>query len=221
MGDEVEKTKEEIAREIATQTQQADELAQLEEMLKRNIVEWQLEKVTYRVRKPTYKERQEIRQIKIKRHNELRADPNWKYEQHLIKEYEKKGISIAQMINRMLELTHQIEELELKLAELGNASEKDTKAILDLKIQISNLMIERNTISIEKNELLSESIESELLVLVNSYTCYLVLEKKDGENWIRVFNSYDDFMNSENDNLLRYAGHYLSLIIYQVGKENE
>lgn len=209
--------KQELAKKLTEEIQQMDNLKELEEMLKKNYIQWDLDGITYRVRKPNYQEHQKLRREKIKKHNELRNDPNWKYEEQLIQEYEEKGKNIAKMTEKQLEIGKNIEELELKLAELGNVSEKDTKAIIDLKIEIFNLMSEQRTISLEKIELLSYSIESELTVLVNSYICYLVLEKMEsGENWIRVFDSYENFMNSDNDTLLNMAGHYLSLIVRNI-----
>lgn len=217
---DLNKTKEQDAKEITEQIKQADELAELEQMLKNNIIIWDVDGITYRVRKPNYREREEIRKERIRKHNELRKDPNYKYEAQLIKEYEAKGINIAGMEQKMLEITHQIETLQLKLAEFGNASEKDTQAIVTLKAEIFNLMTERAEISLEKGDLLSESIQNELLIFVNSYTCYLILEKKINEDWTRAFESYEEFMNSDNDKLLGKAGHYLNLLIFKLGQEN-
>ena len=137
-------------------------------------------------------------------------------------EYEKKGINIAEITKKQLELTSQIEETELRLAKLGEEKEKDVKAITELKVNIYNLMAERNSLSLEKMELLSDSIENELLIFINSYTCALVLEQKEsGNNWVKVFNSYDDFTKSNRSNLIEKASYYLSLIIFRPNVENE
>ena len=207
-------SKEQEAIKISNSIKMANELEKLEEMLKNNIIYFPFEGKEYRVRKPNYKEKQEIRELKIKRHNELRNTPSWKYEAQLITELEAKGVSIAGLINKMLTLQQQIEELQLKLAEFGDQKEEDNKIISDLKLQIYNLLVEQRNVALEKAEYLSESIESELLSLINSYTCYLGLELKEGENWNRAFNSYEDFMNSDKEELLNATAHYMSLLIY-------
>jgi len=207
-------SKEQEAIKIFNSIKMANELEKLEEMLKNNIIYFPFEGKEYRVRKPNYKEKQEIRELKIKRHNELRNTPSWKYEAQLITELEAKGVSIAGLINKMLTLQQQVEELQLKLAEFGDQKEEDNKIISDLKLQIYNLLVEQRNVALEKAEYLSESIESELLSLINSYTCYLGLELKEGENWNRAFNSYEDFMNSDKEELLNATAHYMSLLIY-------
>jgi hypothetical protein len=212
MSEEIRK---EEATKITEAISQAEELDKLEEMIRNNIIYFPFEEKEYRVRKPNYKEKQEIREVKIKRHNELRNDPVWKYEAELIKELDKKGISIVNMQNRMLEIHQKIEELQLKLAEFGDQKEEDNKIITDLKLQIYNLLVEQRGVSLEKAEYLSESIEAELLSLINSYTCYIGLEIKESDNWVRAFKNYDEFMNSEKEELLNRTGHYMSLLIYR------
>lgn len=214
MSEEQKLTKEQEAIKITNSIKLSNELEKLEEMLKNNIIYFPFEGKEYRIRKPNYKEKQEIRELKIKRHDELRNTPSWKYEAQLITELEAKGISIAGLINKMTSLQQQVEELQLKLAEFGDQKEEDNKIISDLKLQIYNLLVEQRNVALEKAECLSESIESELLTLINSYTCYLGLEIKEGENWKKAFNSYEEFMNSEKEELLNTTGHYMSLLIY-------
>jgi hypothetical protein len=212
MSDQIKK--EEEAKKILESTTQADELENLEEMLKNNIIEWSVEGNTYRVRKPTYTERQEVREIKLKRNTELLRDDRYLYEKQLIELYEKKGISIAKMIEQQLKLEEKVNEVELKLAELGNIKESESQKVIDLKMEIFNMKMEQRAISLEKMDLLSYSIENELLSLINSYICYLCLEKKIENNWIRAFNTYESFMDSKSDDLLNKTAHYMSLIIY-------
>jgi len=212
MSDQIKK--EEEAKKILESTTQADELENLEEMLKNNIIEWSIEGNTYRVRKPTYTERQEVREIKLKRNTELLRDDRYLYEKQLIELYEKKGISIAKMIEQQLKLEEKVNEVELKLAELGNIKESESQKVIDLKMEIFNMKMEQRAISLEKMDLLSYSIENELLSLINSYICYLCLEKKIENNWIRAFNTYESFMDSKSDDLLNKTAHYMSLIIY-------
>jgi enoyl reductase-like protein len=200
---------------------EASELEELEQMLKNNVIEWKEDGLIYRVRKPNFSEQNELRKAKVKRHNELRNDTNYKYEKQLIKEFEKNGVSISNIINRQLEINRKIEELQLQLAKLGSEKEAEVKAITDYKIQIYELQTERNNLALEKMEYLSDSIETELMIFINSFTCALVLEQKEsGGDWVKVFNSYEEFVNSKNDKLLEKASYYLSLIIFRPQTEN-
>ncbi len=207
-------SKEQEAEKITEVINQASELEKLEEMIKNNIICFPYDGGEYRVRKPNYLEKQELREVKIKKHTELRTNSSYRYEAQLITELEAKGISIASFINKMTDLHQQVEELQLKLAEFGDQKEADNKIITDLKLQVYNLLVEQRNIALEKAEYLSESIESELLSLINSYTCYLCLEKKDGDKWIKTFNSYEEFMSSPQESLLNMTGYYMTLLLY-------
>ena len=213
--------REEEAKKITTALQNSEDLAELDEMLKNNYVEWKEGDVSYKVRKPNHDERKELRMEKIKCHNELRTSPDWKYEQQIILEYANKGIDIADMINKQLAINKQIEEVQSQLSKFGAEKEEDNKAIFELKNKIYNLMIERNGISLEKSDLLADSIEQELLVMINTYTAYLVLEKKVKDKWVRVFKTYKDFMDSDNESLLEKTGSYLGMLIFRTNLKDE
>jgi len=217
----VKNVREEEAKKITTALQNSEDLAELDEMLKNNYVEWKDGAETYKVRKPNHDERKELRMEKIKYHNELRNNPNWKYEQQIILEYANKGIDIADMINKQLAINGQIEEVQLQLAQFGAEKEADNKVIFELKNKIYNLMVERNGISLEKSNLLVDSIEQELLMMINTYTAYLVLEKKVKDKWVRVFKSYKEFMDSDNESLLEKTGSYLGMLIFRTNIKDE
>ncbi len=212
------KDKKELAKKLTKEMQQADQLSNLEEMLKNNVIEFELKGITYRVRQPTIKERQEVKREKNKKYLELLNDDSYLFQEHIIEKLEKKGKSIAKMVEAMNKLQEQIERLQLKLAEYGNAKEKDNKIITDLKLKIFELMEERNLISMKKAELLSGSIEDTLLEFETTYFAYLLLEKKEGDNWVRVFNKYDDFLQCQDNSLMSKCGNYLGLLLFSSGE---
>jgi len=212
------KDKKELAKKLTKEIQEADQLSNLEEMLKNNVIEFELNKTTYRVRTPTIKERQEVRREKNKKYLELLNDDNYLFREQIIEKLEKKGKSIAKMVEAMNKIQEQIERLQLKLAEYGNAKEKDNKIITDLKLKIFELMEERNLISMNKADLLSGSIEDTLLEFETTYFAYLLLEKKEGDNWVRVFNKYDDFLQCQDNSLMSKCGNYLGLLLFSSGE---
>jgi len=215
MADETKDVRAEEAIKITEAINRAGELEQLAEMIKNNVIEFSIEKNNYRVRQPNYKEKQETKEVKIKKHSELRMNPSYRYEVQLISELAAKGINISDLINKMLVCHQQVEELQLKLAEFGDQKEEDNKIITELKLQIYNLLVEQRNIALEKAEYLSESIESELLALINSYIVYLVLEQKVGDEWKRVYSNYEEFMSSDKEELRNQAGYYTTLLLYK------
>lgn len=215
------KNKKELAKEITEKLINADKLENIEEMVKNNIIEFDLNKVRYRIRKPTIAERGEVRKYKNVKYMKLLNDDNCLFREQLIERLEKKGKSITKLIEQMAKIQQQIEKLQLKLAEYGKQKEKDNKIITDYELKIFELMQERNLISMEKNELLSGSIEDEISEFTSTYYCYLLLERKEKDKWIRTFATYDDFINCKDNKLMGFAGHYLGLLLFSVGEENE
>ena len=96
-----------------------------------------------------------------------------------------------------------------------------------LEKEINRLRNKQFSISIEKTDLLAYSIEDQLLAHVNSYVTWLVLEKFKIENtdfdaeekWIRVYDKYEDFLKSEEDELIQKAFYYINRLIYQPESE--
>ena len=62
-----ENTRSEEAKKVTQEIEDANQLEELEEMLKKNYIEWNLDGVVYRVRKPNFAEKQELREIKVKK----------------------------------------------------------------------------------------------------------------------------------------------------------
>ena len=65
----------------------------------------------------------------------------------------------------------------------------------------------------EVTDLLSHSIEDQIMLYVNSYITYLVFETKDGENWVRIYKSFEEFQTS-SDKCIDSAFSYMSYLIY-------
>ena len=139
-----------------------------------------------------------------------------------IDKYKAKGKDINAMESKMKSLQAEIETLLLRLAKMD-----DKKAVETMKTKIINLKEEQASINIEKTDLLAYSIEDKLLLEVNSYITYLVLEQevddtseaiKEGDNYPKkyekVFKTYEEFMNSENNKLVNAGFYYINFLIY-------
>jgi hypothetical protein len=107
----------------------------------------------------------------------------------------------------------------LKLGEALKNKASDSE-LLTLKKQIEEMTVEVNTLSMEKTNLLGPSIENQCLIFFFIYLTYLVTEKKvtikeenkeDKITWIRVWNNFDEYKNSESG-LVNQASFYASVL---------
>ena len=106
------------------------------------------------------------------------------------------------------------------LKSLVNTAGTDTSVKL-LKDEILKLRDKQYNVSIEKTDLLSHSIEDQLVMFVNSYTTYLVLERSEGDKWAKHFDKYEKFLVSENADLISKAYYYINYLIYGDNYESQ
>jgi hypothetical protein len=208
--------KHEIAKEAMKALSELEETTKIEELVKDNKIEFTIEKDLYRVRKPSYSERQEIETIKRQKYLEFIKDNTYLFRKQWIDQYKNKGIDIIEMENKIKVIESEIRSTLLRLAKAQEPND-----ITKLKNTVLKLRDEQFSISIEVTDLLSHSIENQLLIYVNSYTTYLVLEKKvENETWKRVFDSYKDFEESDSK-IIKNAFYYINMLIYQYGINEE
>lgn len=199
-----------IAGESLKAISEIEDSLKMEHIVKDNKIEFKVGELSYRVRKPSLTEVEELNLIRRKKRIEFIDDDTYLFRKQWKEKYKKKGIDIDKMELEVKTIQNEIEVLLLRLAKTS-----EPKSIAILQKSISELREKQYTLSIEQTDLLSCSIEDQLLVYVNSYTTYLVLEKKDKENWTRVFDSYEDFLQTENKDLLVGAYTYINHLIYE------
>lgn len=187
-----------------------------EHIIKNNAIRFKSGDKQFRVRKPNFIERQEVFTIRRKKYLELIQDDSMLFRKQWVDLYKKKDIDIIKMEVEMKNIQAEMEALLLKLVKVD-----DAKAIGNIKNEITDLRKKMWDINVEKTDLLQHSIEDQLLLFVNSYTSYLMLEVKDGDNWSKYFKTYDDFQNCKDDNLITKVFDYMSHLIYGGYKNNE
>ena len=207
--------KHELAKKAMKAIAEIEETTRMEELIKDNKIEFTVEEVTYRVRKPNFGERQEIDSARRKKYLELIRDDSYLFRKQWIEVYRKKDIDIDAMENKVRSLDGEIKDTLLRLAK-----STEPKDISSLKESVLRLRDEQFNISMEVTDLLSHSIEQQLLIYVNSFTTFLVLEKKEGETWKRVYKDYDTFMKAD-DKAIENAFYYLNVLIYSIGIEEK
>lgn len=207
-----EKKKLDVKEEFIKTLQDLEGVNEVEKMIKDNKIEFDIDNVKYRVRQPTMAEQRELETFRRKKTVEFMNDNTMLFQKDWIEKYKAKGIDIEDMDKQIREKHREINQLMLKLA-----TTSETERVEELKQEILILRSEIAGINIERTDLLSYSIEDQLMVAVNSYYTYLVLEKLDNEKYIRVFASFEEFENSTNSKLINKAFTYVSGLIYTMG----
>jgi len=223
--EKVTKTKEEIKdKEIKKKVEKINEtfkedidLALVEDILKNNEYVFTYKDIKYKVRKPTFGEKQGAYEKKVEREIFLleSKDENGKYRyksaEDLKKLYKNRGIDVDDMDNKFLTLEQKKNDLKLKLGK----GLKEKKPKNELKVyhdEIYKIDLSQKELSFRKAKLLEISIENQLDIMIYSYLTYLISEKLVDEKWVKVWNSYEEFKNSPDD-IINKVSYYAVLII--------
>jgi len=207
-----ELNKREIAQKLLKTINELDLGSETERKVKDNKIIFKVSGKIYRVRRPTYEEQMKSEKFRRTKYVELVNDESMLFRKQWTKKYKEKGIDLDKMDVDVATLQNKIESIMLRLAKTQN--EKDVKKLRD---EIVNLRTEQAMISVEKTDLLSYSIEDQLMIAVNSYYAYLLLEKQEedkDDKWIRVFDKYEDFTTSQDTELINKTYRYVSDLIY-------
>jgi len=207
-----EKKKVELHKDFVKTLEELEGVNEIEKMIKDNKIEFEIDNIKYRVRQPTLEEQKELETFRRKRYVEFMKDDSMMFQKQWIEKYKVKGLDIDDMDKQIRDKQREINQLMLKLA-----TTSELVRVEELKKEILALRSEIASINIEKTDLLSFSIEDQLMVAVNSYYTYLVLEKLEEKEYKRVFKNFEEFSNSKNTSLINKAFSYVSGLIYQLG----
>lgn len=185
-----------MAKEALKAIQNLEESTRLEIIIKDNKIEFESGNKNFRVRKPNLAEQMEIDNVRRKKYLELVRDDSYLFRKQWIDVYKKKGIDIVKMESDIKRIEAEINKLLLRLAKSA-----DKKIIKDLENQILKLRDEMYSLSLEKTDLLSYSVEDQITVHAKSYAAYLVLERKEGDKWIKHFEDFETFQKLEDVDL--------------------
>jgi len=198
-----------LAKEALMALAEIESTVNMENLVKDNKIEFVVEEKTYRVRKPSFVERQNIDNARRKEYLRLIADDSYFFRKTWITKYLAKGIDINAMESKVKGYQDEIKAVLLRLAVAI-----DPKDVETLKKEIYRIRDEQFSLSMEVTDLLSHSIENQLLVFTNSYTTFVVLEEKVGEEYKKLFESYSNFMASDSK-VIEQAFLYINYLIYQ------
>jgi hypothetical protein len=201
---------EKIKAEIGSQV----DLNNIEELLKKNEIEFEFLGTKYRVIKATFQQKNEAYKKKLEKFTELLQDSKYMLEEDLKAIYKKRGIDIDAITQQMTTIETKRTDLLYKLGEAlkNKASEDDLKT---LKNEIIKLQEDQQMLSIKKTNLLQASIESQSLLYTYQYLTFIVTQKLVNEQWVKAWETFDEFLNSP-DTLVNTASFNASIIIGQV-----
>jgi ribonucleotide reductase alpha subunit len=205
----MDKEKKVIAKEALQALAEIEDTTRMETLVKDNKIEFIIDEKIYRIRKPSFVERSEIDTARRKEYLRLIADDSYFFRKTWIDKYLKKGIDINAMESKVKGYQGEIEAVLLRLAVAVEPKDIDL-----LKKEIYSLRDAQFSLSMEVTDLLAHSIENQLLVFTNSYTTFVVLEEKVGEEYKKLFESYADFMASDSK-VIEQSFLYINYLIYQ------
>lgn len=210
--------------EVQKITKETEELIKsdfVEQVIKDNQVQFEIDGVKYRVRRPSFEEKQKVVSARTKKFIALLQDTTNLLEKDLCAVYESRGISIAE-INRSIDnLQAQRDEVNMKLGKLLAENRPETE-LLAFKQEIERITGEQNQLIMKKSAYLENSIESQVNVYTYVYLGGLITEKlvespatgdsvSPGASWGPAWASYDDFIK-EPETTVNKVVWYTSLI---------
>lgn len=201
---EIEKVKEEV-KESMNQTI-------LEEAILDNKFEFEYKEQTYRVRKPTFKEKQRAYRKKVEKMTELLKDKNLMLERDLVTLYKERNIDLNALSDQVQTLEKQKQNIQEKLGSLL-ANKGIESEIKSYKEEIQKIEAEQINLSTQRTSFLECSIEHQLFTYLYAYLTSVIAEKKVGESWVKVWNSYEEFEDSKDEDFITKIAFYSTFVL--------
>jgi len=199
------------ARKVAKKIREGVELTETENLIIDNKVPFDYKKEKYRVRLPTRKERRDSQVFQALKYNELLDTPGYKLRQEWIAKFKaEKGIDIEEMDNQINDINEQIHDLYIEINETT-----DTEAKEKYSQQVEECFVNIKKIEDKTSKLLQYCIEDQITEDGNLFLLSLILEKKTKKAWIRVFKSFEEIENTQEEDLLIMATSYLAHLFYE------
>ena len=204
------------AKKVLKEIESRGKLGIVEELIKDNMICFNVKEINYRVRLLNLREKEELDNLRRKKFGQLLQDKDLMLANKLIEVYKERGIDIEAMNERTRKIDSELHENQLLLGESLAKAESETilKAYND---KITVLLAEQNIIYIQKSELLQYSIENQLLNYVAELITYLSTEVEESEGkYKRMWINLEDFKNCDNMELSDRAGVMTTLLQYSV-----
>ena len=171
-------------------------LNDIEDLLKANEKTFEYEGNTYRAKKANYRQKQEAYTKRVEKFTELLRKDNYILEDDLRANYKKKGIDVSELDKK---ISYKVVERDNLMFRLGEAIKNmlPDNELQQFKKEIEACNNEIQFLNTKRMSYLEFSIENQVLIYTYSYLTFLIAEKKEGENWVRVWNTWEDYLNGD------------------------
>lgn len=193
--------------EVTKITEETKELIResfVEDVIKDNQVVFDIEGTKYRVRRPTFEDKQNLTNERSRKLISLLKDTNNLLEKDLVQIYESRGVSIAELNRNIDNLQTKRNEVNMTLGKLLTENRPEAE-LLPHKQEIERLNNEQSEFLMRKTSYLENSIESQVNVYTYVYLAALIAEKyikgadlgngnKNPDEWVKAWANYDEFI---------------------------
>jgi hypothetical protein len=200
--------KQQIATEVMKVINDIEQESATKSLIQDNTITFDVADKTYKMHLPTPLDKKGIEQYRRTKYLEFIQDERYLFKKQWIQKYLAKGIDIKAKETQLVVLQQGYKDLLLRLATTTNIADIDV-----LKKALNQNKQERYEMTVEISNLLSDSIESAMLIAVNIYTAYAVTEVKDGETWKPAFASVTELELNETE-LFATVLYYLNALCY-------
>jgi hypothetical protein len=202
-------TKEEITTEMTEKLNQLKAMDETRELVRDNVNEFSYKNKLYRVHRPLSWEKDEIKNQRTIKYTEFLENPNYRFKKQLVILLAEKGVDVLAMERDAQKLFNEEKNLLKRLAQ--TTTEPD---ITTIKKDIEDVRVLQEENFVEREGLLQYCIEKQLEDHCRFYLLYLVLEVKNSDAWEKVYKTYQDFQNADDDIMLGRAAQILAYLIY-------
>jgi len=186
-----EKSIEDKVKKIKDEIKDIVNMDEIEKIIKNNEIEFTLNDIEYKVVKPTFQQKKQVNEERIKKYTEMLQVPTNLLEADLIKLYKKRGIDVDEMDKQDQSIEKKRNSLMEKLGKMI-ADDKIKSEIDKLKEEVKNLIAQQQENAMRRAVLLDTSIETQVNVHVYTYIAFLITEKKQDDKWIKAWNTFDE-----------------------------
>ena len=210
MSEEVKDNKK-LVTDLTQKVADLNDKEKLENIIKDNKIIFSVKDKNYRVSKLTQGQSAQARSARNNKYLELLKSNDFVLREQLISIYLEKGIDIVKMEAEIKELQLQIEDIMEKAAPIPTES---STVLKDYESQCDELKLKQTAISVRLTELLEYCLENEINEFANLYLVYLVLEKEVDNKYIKCFETYQEFLDSSQEDLIFSATYNLSMLAF-------
>jgi hypothetical protein len=186
------------------------------ELIKNNVIEFEHNRALYRVRMLNMHDKEELDLLRRKKYGQLLQDKDILTEKKLIEIYKEQDIVDINELDRKIEsLNNEITALQLKLGDVIN-QKADESVAYKYAEEIIVLQKEKDILIMTRSTYLEFSKENTLLNYVAGLISYMSLDiNKDGD-WVRAYNSLDEFGKETDEQLVKTATSYALALQYLI-----